>query len=438
MNRLRGHLLAPLYRNAYLLIVGAGLSSALGFVFWAVAARRYPDEVVGLASATISAMMFISGACQLGLNAVLVRYIPGAGSSTRRLVIGSYALAGTLTLLVAAVAALTSSVWSAKLGFLGNESGWFLLFVAATGAWTIFALQDSVMTGMRQTHWVAIENPTFAVTKIVMLILLVGIAPRSGIFLAWTVPVVLSLGPINLLIFRRLIDSHVDEGATTSWAPRQIMRFARGNYVGTLFSLGSTVLLPVVVTDISGARAAAHFYIPFMIATGLQSIALYMTTSLTVEVAFVESKLSSYSKRVLTHTTRLVVPLALALVVAAPYLLRIIGASYVHDGVPLLRLLVIAMIPNIVVLVGISVARLRHNGRAVLWIQGAQTALTVGLSVILLRHDGIVGVGIAVLVSQIFVALVLMLGMLRPILLAAPTVTRESALRGSPGNRSAQ
>jgi O-antigen/teichoic acid export membrane protein len=428
MSTLREHLAAPLYRNAYLLILGATVSAGLGFVFWALAARQYPVEVVGLASAVVSAMMLVSGACQLGLNAVLVRYIPAAGSTTRRFVVRCYVLTGSLSVVVAGAAALTSHVWSSKLGFLADDWRWFVLFVVATCAWTIFALQDSVMTGMRQTHWVAIENPTFAVAKIVMLLAFVSAVPRGGIFLAWTVPTVVSLVPINLLIFARLIPQHVGRTMTTTLKYPQMIRFAAGNYAGTLFSLAGTVLLPIIVTNVSGARAAAHFYIPWTLATGLQLIALYMTTSLTVEVAFDESKLHAYGTRVLAHTLRLVTPLALVLVAIAPYVLRVFGPSYAGDGVPLLRLLVLATIPNIVVVLGISVARLKHNGSAVLLIQAAQSALIVGLSITFLNNRGIEGVGIAVLVSQIAVAVGLMIGMLRPVLFSRSTSLESARL----------
>lgn len=420
MSKLRAHLAAPLYRNAYLLIVGAGISSAFGFVFWAAAARRYPEAVVGTNSAVVSAMMLVSGICQLGLNAVLVRYIPRAGASTRRFIIGTYGVAGVLSLVVAAGAALTSHLWSSKLEFLGHEWRWFVVFVVATGAWTIFTLQDSVMTGMRQTRWVAIENPAFAVTKVAMLLALVSVAPRSGIFVAWTLPVVISLVPINALIFRRLIPQHVEQPVAASWDPRRILRFASGNYFGTLFFLCSTVLVPILVTDISGTRAAAHFYIPWTIATGLQSVALFMTTSLMVEVAFDETKLRAYCRKVLVQTARIVVPLSAVLFVAAPYVLRLIGSAYAHDGVPLLRLLVVATIPNILVALGISVARLQHHGIAVLAIQGAHSVMTVVLSIVLLRHQGIGGVGLALLLSQVVVALGLTFGMLRPVLFGAP------------------
>ncbi len=76
---LREHVSIPLYRSAYLLILGAGSTSLLGFVFWVLAARNYSPEVVGVNSAVLSAMILVSGACQLGLNSVLIRYLPRAG-----------------------------------------------------------------------------------------------------------------------------------------------------------------------------------------------------------------------------------------------------------------------------------------------------------------------------------------------------------------------
>jgi hypothetical protein len=76
LHNLRAHLRDPLHRTGYLLLLGAGVGSLLGFLFWGVAAHEYSARNVGLNSAVISAMMLVSGACQLGLNAVLVRYLP--------------------------------------------------------------------------------------------------------------------------------------------------------------------------------------------------------------------------------------------------------------------------------------------------------------------------------------------------------------------------
>jgi len=430
---IRAHLAAPLYRNAYFLIVGAVVASVAGFLFWALAARRYSSHVVGLNSAAVSAMIFVSGVSQLGLNAVLVRYLPGAGTSTRRFVLVSYGVAGGTSAAFGLVAAVTSGGWAPILEFLGSDPRWLAMFVIATVAWTIFSLQDSVMTGLRQTHWVPIENSLFSAAKVVILVAVVGLAPRAGVFIAWNLPVLLSLVPVNLLIFRRLIPLHVERVDAEAPAFAAPVRFAAGNYAGSLFFLGSTTLLPIIVGNEAGASATAFFFVPWTIATALQLVALYMTTSLTVEVAFDEARLAEYCRHILMQTLRLVVPVSLFLILAAPYVLRLFGDAYAREGAAVLRWLVLASIPNVVVVLGLSVARLQHSGRQVLVIQALLCALTLGLTVALLPPLGIEGVGIAFLASQTAVAAWLLIGILRPVLLGPSHARRLAQPSGEGG-----
>jgi O-antigen/teichoic acid export membrane protein len=418
---LRAHLATPLYRNAYLLILGAGATSLLGFLFWALAARRYSAEVVGLNTAVISAMMLVSGACQLGLSSILIRYLPRAGHATRRLVVSSYVLAGTLSAVVALVMALTSASWSPSLAFLGNQGRWLAGFAIATTAWTIFCLQDAVMAGMRQAQWVTIENSLFSAAKIALLVAFVSAAPFSGIFLAWNVPMLIAVVAVNLLIFLRLVPRHVQSTVAEVVDTRRMVRFASGNYLGSLFMLASTLVLPILVTNESGARATAYFFIPWGIATAVQLVVVNMDTSLTVEVAFDQSKLRDYCRRIIVQTMLLIVPITLILLAGAPYILRAFGPSYASEGATLLRLLAVASIPSVIVALGLSVARIQQKGRAVLWVQAVQCFLTLGLTYLLLPRVGIDGVGIAWLVSQAVLALWLMLGILRPVLLAGST-----------------
>src|SRR4051812_13598498 len=84
------HLRTPLYRNGYALILSTGITSALGLLYWAVAAKFYQTENVGLNSAVISIMIFLSGISQINLQETMIRYIPIVGSQTRRMVIYTY------------------------------------------------------------------------------------------------------------------------------------------------------------------------------------------------------------------------------------------------------------------------------------------------------------------------------------------------------------
>jgi O-antigen/teichoic acid export membrane protein len=338
----------------------------------------------------------------------------------------SYAVTASLSALGALAAALFLGHWTSSLRSLGSNGGWLAAFIVATVAWTVFSLQDSVMTGMRQAHWVPIENSLFSFAKVLLLVAIASPAPDAGVFLAWNVPVLISLVPINLLIFRRLIPRHVQGRSAGLPDLRRMLAFASGNYVASLFFLASTTLLPLVVAAEAGAAATAYFYVPWTIATGLQLVALNMTTSFTVEVALDESRLREYCRRVLAQTLRLVVPMTVVAVASATYVLRIFGGAYPQEGAMVLRLLCLATIPNVIIAVGLSVARLQHKGRVVLVIQGTLCILTLGLSVFLLPRLGINGVGVACLASQLAVALWLLFGILRPILLLRPPLAAQT------------
>src|SRR4051812_21932281 len=101
--RLSEHIRAPLYREGYALVMSAGLASVLGFAYWIVAARTYSDEVVGKNSVVISTMLLISAIAQLNLAGVLVRFVPGAGKLTLRLVGWSYTTSLIATALIAPI-----------------------------------------------------------------------------------------------------------------------------------------------------------------------------------------------------------------------------------------------------------------------------------------------------------------------------------------------
>ena len=230
----------------------------------------------------------------------------------------------------------------------------------------------------------------------------------------------------NLLIFRRLIPRPLSRSTRWPQPSRRRSASRRGTTPDHSFFLGSTTLLPIIVGNEAGPAATAFFFVPWTIATALQLVALYMTTSLTVEVAFDEARLAEYCRHILMQTLRLVVPVSLFLILAAPYVLRLFGDAYAREGAAVLRWLVLASIPNIVVVLGLSVARLQHSGRQVLVIQALLCALTLGLTVALLPPLGIEGVGIAFLASQTAVAAWLLIGILRPVLLG-PSQTRRLA-----------
>lgn len=413
LGRLRSHLDDRLYRTGYYLIIGTGITSLLGVAFWALAARSYTAHEVGQNAAAISAMTLVSGVCSLGLSAVLVRYLPIAGTALRRLVIGSYALTAGLSLLFGVIVAATSDVWSPTLDFL-QETDWLIGFTLATAATTIFTLQDSVLTGLQTARWIPLENSLYALTKLILLVALAALLPTAGPFVAWNAPLLPAIIVINYLIFRRLIPRDRSFGALDR---RQVLRMAAGNYGGNLFALVGNMYLPILVANQAGAAAAAYFFIPWMICISLQLVALNVTTSLTVEAALDMPRLRRLCRQALTHSMRLVIPLAALTALLAPLALLIFGNAYADSGTNLLRLLAVGVIPNVIVALGIGVARIEHKGHAVVAVQGTQFAIVLGLSALLIPEIGVIAVGWTWTGSQVLLALVMLATILRPLVL---------------------
>jgi O-antigen/teichoic acid export membrane protein len=400
--RLGGHLRTPLYRNGYALLASGAITSILGLVYWTLAARLYSAEIVGLNSALLAAMLLLSGLAQLSLNNVLVRFVPVAGPKTARLIGYSYLASACAAAIFSITFIVGVGYFAPALIFLGQSPQWQWSFGLAITAWTIFVLQDSVLTGLRQTTWVPIENTIFAVVKILLLLIFVGVAGRAGIFLSWAVPALLAVIPVNGLIFWRLIPRHVTKADEPSTLPAlgKVFRYAGGNYVGSLFFLGYTGLLPLIVANRVGTVATAYFYLPWTLAGGLQLIVSNMATSMTVEAALNQTELRNYCRRVLAHTLRLLVPIVVVILIAAPWFLRIFGGAYASVGLALLRYLSLAAIPNVAVTVSLGILRVQNRSVMIGVVQAVQCAGMLSLSYWLLPQLGITGVGVAWLVSQ--------------------------------------
>jgi O-antigen/teichoic acid export membrane protein len=135
---------------------------------------------------------------------------------------------------------------------------------------------------------------------------------------------------------------------------------------------------------------------------------------LVVEGSFEREQLALHTRRAVWQTARLLLPIAAVLLLGAPYILRIFGGQYAHEGAPLLRLLAIALVPSSICVVSFGVARIQDHVTAIIANQVLLAVLVLGLSALFLPSLGIEGVGIAWLVAQSVVALILFWTELRP------------------------
>ncbi|MGW1749020.1 lipopolysaccharide biosynthesis protein [Streptomyces sp. NPDC002092] len=398
--------LETVVRNGHMLTLSSLLTSALGAVYWAVAAHSYTTENLGRNYSAVAAMMLLAGVGQLNMTNVMIRFTPGAGHRSRRLVAAAYLAACSTTAVLAVGFVLLIPSVSPGLMFLRHPliAGGFVL---ATVGYAVFVLQDGVLTGLRRPGWVVLENLVFALVKIGLVVVLAFLA-ATGILWSWALSVVVAIALTNTLLFSRFLprraDAMPDDRVDTS---RPTRSYVIADYLAALCWLGATVSLPIIVLDRLGARQAAYFSLAWLVAFSLFLLNTNMGASLIVEAANDSSRLVAHCRLVLRHTAALLMCGIAVLCTAAPIILRVFGPDYARYGANLLRLAALSALPNIVVVAAVSMCRVRRRLRLLVGILAGVCTLATVLSYALLPVMGITGVGAAWLLSQAAAAAVL-------------------------------
>jgi O-antigen/teichoic acid export membrane protein len=418
LDALRGELRNPLFRNAYALMLNGGLTGVLGLGFWVLAQHLYGRTDFGRNAAEIQAVMFIGGLTIL--NYMLLRFIPQAGTSTRRLVNVTYLIGAGAAVLIGLGFLLTLDSWGTSYKDL-HGLGPGLLFLLFVLGWNVFTQQDGVFAGLRQAVWVPVQNVTYGVIKIALLLAFASLFPDTGILLATMIAVIVLLIPAELIIQRRLIPRHVRETAGMHRVPtaREVGRYLAGDYVGTMFSHASINFIPMLVArQLDNNDLYAVFAVVWILGLMLDLLALTMAMSLTVEGAFDTAKLAETCRSALRRTVVLLVPISLIVIATAWIDLRIFGEETADEGYLLLQLLAVATLPKALIELYVGVLRVRSKTHLVALLQAVRFLGVLVLVLVFVDSRHLIAVGWSVLAVQVVVALAVL-----PALLKASQVT---------------
>jgi O-antigen/teichoic acid export membrane protein len=412
---LRRELSVPLYRNAYALMLNTVVNSGLGLLYWVVAAHAFPDAEVGRGNALVSLMLLVSTLTQLNWGNALIRFLPRAGASARQLVRSAYAIASG-----AAVAVTVGVMAWCHLAHVPGDPLWVSVpfacwFVVSTVAWSVFALQDSALTGLRAAHWIPLENGLYGLVKLVLLVVVARTALADGLFTSWSLPVVALLVPVNLLLFRRILPRHTAEtAAEEETRPRgTITRYMAGDYTGQLFNQLSSTFLPVLVVERLGADEGAYFLPAQTIFAAMGMLAMAITSSLVVEAAKDPAHASRHARSVLRRLCLTVLPCAVVVILVAPYVLLLFGEHYRDGATATLQLMMASLFPRMIVSLYVTKVRLENRTVMLALMQGVQAVLIIGATALLAPRIGLVAAGWGAVAAEVVPAAFAALPVLR-------------------------
>ena len=412
--RIRGALGDPVVRNGYVLALTSVVTSLLGVLFWALAARLSSPEEVGRSSAAITALTLVANVAGLNLSGSLSYLLPQFGSASRGFLTRTYlVVAGIATLLGLLFLGGVHLLHAGSLGYLLSVPLITAVFVVAAPAFVLFTVQDGVLIGLRRSTWVLVENMSFSVAKLAALIVLLVLGVDHGIFYAWVGATILVVPVITGVIFGRLLPARDRTAEQVAPSSRSVRRFIGLQYLSALLTQVYMNTLPLIVLLVLGGTENGLFYVPWTIATTVDLVTHSMGASLTVEGALAPDHLGRHVRAICRRLGVLLGAGAVVGLVAAPLVLRIYGPEYAAEGTTLLRLLIGGALLRAVVVITQGATRAVGRTGLTLVTEGLTCALVLGISLAFLPGWGIEATGWAWLVGNAVVAAVAVPPLLR-------------------------
>jgi hypothetical protein len=388
--------------GALALLASTALSALGGVAYWLVAARELTAADVGWASSIISLLLAASTIGQANGAELLLARLP-VHQRPRRLIVSSYAItAATSAVLGAVLCALGAH------GLVGTDGiGWpqAIVVVVSAATWSLFTMQDAVLTALGRTAWVPFENAIYSLAKLGLLVMLVNWWGRDALLATWVLPVVPLIAAVSVGILRWTSSgSPVDPTLATpvvltANVPRQAQR---GDAVGVIVGRVGLICLPIVVVAIVGATDGGYFYVAYSMAVALYLALQAITMPVTAEGARRPDQLDR-----LVHSAAVrgvgLAALGLGGVVAAASLaLRLYGSDYVTARNALWALTAAAL-PRAVLLVRWAGLRVLADDRA-LGVEQTATGIAMVVGAVAgAASGGITGAAVGVGIGHVLV-----------------------------------
>jgi O-antigen/teichoic acid export membrane protein len=314
---------SPLYKNSIYISLASLTTAVAGFLFWAIAARLYPAEDVGVASAIVSALNLTFQLSMLGMNFAIIRFYPEYKEK-----------AVSSALLVTGVASVVLSIAYGLL-MLNSESfkefGWdFLgLFVLFSVIGTFYNVLSTYAIARRQAEHAFLQNLLFA-GRFVFLVFLTSLGVL-GIISSFGLGLILAVGYAVVMV-----------GIPTIKIDREFIReafnFSVGNYLANIANIAPNYLMPTLVLNMLGKEEAAYFYMAFSIGNLILFVPNAINTSFFVEGSHGLKNMRRTLKKAITFSYAYLIAAIIGVWSFGGYVLRFFGEGYV-GGLPLLRLM---------------------------------------------------------------------------------------------------
>ncbi|MDD3994494.1 MAG: oligosaccharide flippase family protein [Dehalococcoidales bacterium] len=411
-DRMKEVIRVPLYSNALFLMGASVFSSLIGFVFWLVAARFYPDEAVGLASALISAMGLAVSFSKLGLELGLVRFLK-RHSEDPKAIINTVFTVGLLASVAAALIFIAGlDLWSPALLFIRETPLYLFAFVFFCAVSSLNNLSDHSFIASRRSGFVVASGLIFGILKVILAIALATFLTSFSIFASWGIGMTAAV-IISIFVLLPIAQRGYRFAVTIKKKILgDMLGYSFANYISMLLWGTPALIFPLMVVNLLGAEANAYFYIGWAVSNVIVMIPQSVTTSLLAEGSYDETNLKTHILRSLKIIFLLLVPAVVAVLLLADKLLWLFGTQYSASATELVRIMTLAVLPLAVNILYLNIKRVQKDLKMIVGMPAFIAVISIVLALILLPQIGFNGVGIAWLAAHACCAVVIVVNWL--------------------------
>lgn len=398
-----------LYRNAIYLMINSAALALTGFFFWMAAARLYPTEAVGLASAAIAAIGLLALLSTLGLNYGLIRFLPGSGERARDMINSCFTVAGLISIALAFIFLAGLGIWSPALLLIREHPVFFAAFILFAFAATLQTFTTHAFIAERKAGFALAQGLVSGLLRFIPLVILVALFQTFGIFASWGIAVSIAGATAIVLFLPQVQKGYRPFPSVRKKVVNEMLHFSLTNYVANIFWMIPQFVLPLVVVNLLGAEQNAYFYIGWGVAGILFMVPTATSFSLFAEGSYDEEKLNYEMKRSLKLILVLLVPAIIILLLLGDKILLLFGKAYSENATKLLWILAVSALPLSLNYIYFGIKRVEKRMKSVIGLTAFIAIATLGMSYFLLPQMGILGAGVAWLTSQSLVAVVVIL-----------------------------
>ncbi|MEA2212669.1 MAG: hypothetical protein QOF83_2617, partial [Solirubrobacteraceae bacterium] len=362
-----------LVRTALALVSTSFLTSALGFIFWAVSARFFSPSNIGEAATAIAAMNLIAPITTLGFGTLLLAELPTMSARRAELVSTAAVFSGIFGGAAALICAMVLPHQFLGLPGVGRDGSATLLFAAGVAAQGVAMMLDTALLSVAGGGPQLWRNATLAVGKLVLLVAFALTLSQHGslsIYASWFLANVISIVTMTIWLARKR-----QVALRRMWPTRSAlrgMRYVAAQHHALNLALGVPYFsMPIVANVTLGSERAGYLYATWSVAGFVFLLPIALTTALFASGARDGSTFLMELRVTLRYSLAACAAANLVLLPLGGVVLHVFGSAYANNGHTLLLLVCLAGFGMIVKDHHATIARVTGSvGREAMWVWG--------------------------------------------------------------------